>query len=436
MLGNRLTRGAFERSLEASGRLPDCGEPVAAIVLASAFALQVVDDVLDGNDLNTDSPARAGWLAAGAVGCVAESVAALPLSETQSRAILRAVAQSIGCIATMQEQNAPRRAERGERCAEWIARIASGDDSIQPPFANVEMPPLFAEMREKVARSSPSAFCEWARDAADAFGDAGAARKTFSTLAAVIEGIKIIDDIQDGESHCVAVDVGEGRALNLALGALALALELTSDLPFPEESWRAATASIGRGIRETAIGQDLETGATGDFAMFWEIVDRKTSPLVATAFEIGALAAGAAPAHAAALTQLAVPFGRLLQIGDDCNDALGPGATDWRTPRLNLLMLYALSGPRGGELDALLQRGHDAEALREAQHWLLRDGALAYAIHAQLTVIATATETMQRLAIPNPDPFLRSLEQSRAECELLMSKSGVDADLAASVARV
>ena len=109
MLGNRLTRGAFLRSLEASGHLPDCGEPVAAIVLASAYALQVVDDVVDDDGLNADSPARAGWLAAGAIGFVAESVAALPLSETHSRAILRAVAQSIGCIATMQEQNAPRR---------------------------------------------------------------------------------------------------------------------------------------------------------------------------------------------------------------------------------------------------------------------------------------------------------------------------------------
>jgi geranylgeranyl pyrophosphate synthase len=435
VLGDRLTRDAFERSLEASGRLPSCGEPIDTIVLASAYALQVVDDVLDGDGLTTDTPARAGWLAAGAIGCVAESVATLQLSEAQSRTILRASAQSIGCIATMQELSAPDRAELGERCVEWIARIASGD-AVQSPIADLKMPRLFEEMREKVSRSSPTVFCEWARDAADAFGDAGAARQTFATLAAVIEGIKIIDDIQDGESHCVAVDVGEGRALNLALGALALALELTSDLPFAEESWRAATASIGRGIRETAIGQDLETSATGDFAKFWEIVDRKTSPLVATALELGALAAGATPAHATALTQLAVPFGRLLQIGDDCNDALGPGASDWRTPRLNLLMLYALSGPRGAELEALLQRGYDAEVLREAQHWLLRDGALAYAIHAQLTVIATAFGMLQKLALPNPAPFRHTLEQSRAECELLLSKSGVDADLAASVARI
>ncbi len=415
MLGNRLTRASFERALGASGRsLQFSGEPAAAIELAAAFALQTVADVLAGDGRSGDSPARAGWLAAGAVGCIAEGVAALPVSEAEARATLRAVAQEI---------------TRGVIVRE---RTASG--SLEPDAIPL---PLFVSMREKVSRSSPSIFCDWVCDAAEAYGAAGAAQQTFATLAALVEGIKIIDDIQDREPRCVAADVGEGRALNLALGALAWALELTADLVFPDDgSWRAAARTIGRGIRETAIGQDLETAATGDFAMFWEIVDRKTSPLVATSFELGALVAGAGPARAAALTRLAVPYGRLLQIGDDCNDALGPDASDWRTPRLNLLMLYALSGPRGSELHELLQRGDDAESLRAAKVWLLRDGALAYAIHAQLTTIATAAETIRSLALPNPAPFHESLDRRRAECELLLSKSGVEAGLAASVAAV
>jgi geranylgeranyl pyrophosphate synthase len=431
VLDHRLTRDAFERSLEASGRLlPSVSESVAEIVLASAYALQVVDDVLDGDRASEDSPARAGWLAAGAIGCIAEGVAALPVAEAVARAILRAVGQAIGQIAVMQELNAPDRAELGERCVAWIARIAAGGP-VQSPLLDIaaaRTSPLFASMREKVARSSPTIFCDFARDAAEAYGAAEAATQTFATMAALIEGIKIVDDIQDQEPRCVAADVGDGRALNLALGALAMALELTAELPFSGQSWRAAAAAIGRCVRETAIGQDLETEATGDFAMFWEIVDRKTPPLVGAALEIGALAAGALPDQAKALTRLAVPFGRLLQIGDDCNDALGPEAADWKTPRLNLLMLYALSGPRGSELGALLERGHDAEALRAAKLWILRDGALAYAIHAQLTTIAAASATIENL--------LQFLERRRAECEVLLSKSGVDADLAASVARV
>ncbi len=416
MLGNRLTRASFERTLEASGRsLQSSREPAAEIELATAFALQTVAGVLAGDGRSEDSPARAGWLASGAIGCIAERAAALPVSEAEARATLRAVAQEITREVIVRERTA-----------------AGGSE----PDTNIPVP-LFVSMRERVSRSSPSIFCDWVSDAAEAYGDAPAARQTFAMLAALVEGIKIIDDIQDREPRCLAVDVGAGRALNLALGALAWALELTADLELPDDgSWRAAARTIGRGIRETAIGQDLETAATGDFAMFWEIVDRKTSPLVATSFELGALVAGAGPARAAALTRLAVPYGRILQIGDDCNDALGPDASDWRTPRLNLLMLYALSGPHGAELDALLQRGDDAEALQAAKVWLLRDGALAYAIHAQLTTIAAAAETMQSLALPNPAPFHESLERRRAECELLLSKSGVDADLAASVAGV
>lgn len=416
MLGNRLTRASFERTLETSGRsLQFSREPAAEIELATAFALQTVARVLAGDGRSEDSPARAGWLASGAIGCIAERAAALPVSEAEARATLRAAAQEITHEVIVRERGA-----------------AGGSE----PDTDIPVP-LFVSMRERVSRSSPSIFCDWVCDAAEAYGDAPAAQQTFATLAALVEGIKIIDDIQDREPRCLAADVGAGRALNLALGALAWALELTADLELPDDgSWRAAARTIGRGIRETAIGQDLETAATGDFAMFWEIVDRKTSPLVATSFELGALVAGAGPARAAALTRLAVPYGRILQIGDDCNDALGPDASDWRTPRLNLLMLYALSGPHGAELDALLQRGDDAAALQAAKVWLLRDGALAYAIHAQLTTIAAAAETIQSLALPNPAPFHESLERRRAECELLLSKSGVDADLAASVAGV
>lgn len=267
---------------------------------------------------------------------------------------------------------------------------------------------------------SASIFGDWTRDAAEAFGDAEAATVMFPPLGALIEGIRIIDDIQDEEEVCLPPP--------LAYGAFARALELTCELPLTDLSWRAATVAIGRGLRETAIGQELETTATGEFAKFWEIVDRKTAPLAATAFELGALAAGATPDRAAELRKLAVPFGRMLQIGDDCNDALGPDASDWRKPHLNLLMLYTLSGPRGPELATLLR-----ESLPEAKLLLLRDGALAYALHAQLTTIAEGAEVIRELALPNPAPFLRSLEARREETALLLSQTGVDADLAARI---
>jgi geranylgeranyl pyrophosphate synthase len=332
-------------------------------------------------------PASEGWRAAKAIGAMAEHVAAMPIDENSARAMLRTAAQQMGLLAAIRQE-----------------------------------PSQFASLRATIAARPACAFFDYARDAAASFGDADAATPTFEVMAALIQGIRIIDDIQDEEEVCLAAEVGTGRALTLASGALALALELIAALPLRGASWRAATAAHGRGLRETAHGQELEHAATSSS---WELIDRKTAPLVATALEVGALAAGAEPAAASTLTKLAIPLGRLLQIGDDCHDALGPDGSDWRTPHKNLLIAYALSGPHGAELARL--------PLREAQVALLRDGALAYAMHAHVTTLATLTAALESLALPHPGPFARLAEQQRDEAESLLRRSGVDAELAASL---
>jgi len=324
----------------------------------------------------------------------------------------------------------PEAARDGWLAAEALGRIAeqSDRDALRVVTAFLREPvadePLFARL---CSRDGTSVFTDYARDAAAAYGHAGAAEPAYAVLAAIVEGIKIIDDIQDEEPRSIAAGVGVDRALQLAMAALAHGLELAAALPFD------AIAAVGRGIRETAIGQDLESTATGDFESFWNVVDHKTPPLVATALELGALAAGATPAQAAALTQLAVPLGRLLQVGDDCHDALGTQASDWRAPHLNLLMLYSLSGPHGRELATLLRAGDDPQILRTAQHWLLRDGALAYAIHAQLSTLESFGQTLEALDLPDPTPFLRSLGEHRTAAEQLLRTSGVQDDLIASL---
>ncbi|HEX7828336.1 MAG TPA: polyprenyl synthetase family protein [Thermoanaerobaculia bacterium] len=286
-------------------------------------------------------------------------------------------------------------------------------------------------MRERVLRRPPTVFFDYARDAASAFGNANAASAMHAPLAAAIEAIKIIDDIQDDEPQCLASEIGVDAALHVAMDALAWCLELTSELPLDDAAWRAAAVAIGRGLHETAAGQLLETTLDGGFDEFWSVVDHKTPPLVATALELGALAAGATPDQAAALTRLAIPFGRLLQIGDDCHDALGPDASDWRNPELNLLMRFSLAGPSGDALAVLLE---DPSTLRDAQVLLLRDGALGYAIHAQIATLDALREIIDDLALPNPAPFEAMLEQHRADTDDLLRRSGVSPMLASHVA--
>lgn len=338
--------------------------------------------------------ARRGWIATKAAGAVAEHAATL--TADRARGLLRAEA----------------------------GRLREGAE-----------PSLMAALGTRIANRPSSVFIDWSRDAAEAFGDAEAALAIHPVLAAVIEGIKIIDDIQDGETRCLAAEVGIERAMNVAFAAIGEALGRTAELPFDDRTWSAAAVAVGRGIRETALGQEMESEATGSFESYWNVVDHKTPPLVATALELGALAAGADPVHAAALTRLAVPLGRILQIGDDANDALGDDAADWRTPQLNLLMLFSLSGPNGGELAGLLRRGEERHALRAAQLLMLRDGALGYAVHALTTAFAAIGTTIESLALPDPRPLLRLLEQQRAGLETVLRSSGVDEELARSVAQ-
>lgn len=326
------------------------------------------------------SPPRAdaGWASAIAIGNVAERIARLAqrsVSADDARGVLHAVARALGA------------------------------DSARIP------------------KRGSTAFSDYAQDAAEAFGaDRAAADGVCGVLGALIEGIKIIDDIQDEEEHCLATEIGEERALAAARMALAYGLDLAAALPFDDDAWPAAVLAIASGIRGTARGQQLEqrvkTKGTADFDSFWRVVDHKTPPLVATALELGALAAGATPDRASALTRLAVPFGRLLQIGDDCNDALGENAGDWRTPHLNLLMLFSLSGPKGPLLAPLLR----PETLHDAKLWMLRDGALSYALHAQTTTLDALAATIDALALPNPAPFLASMDRQLADSKALLAK--------------
>lgn len=343
--------------------------------------------------------ARAGWQTARELGSAAERIAALPTDVQTARAILRAVA------------------------ADVTLGAPPDDDAAR-----------FASIREKVATRSGTIFFDWMRVSAEAFGDAAAAAAMYRPVAALIEGIKIVDDIQDEEACCLATEVGAERALAIASATLGYALELTAELPLHDDAWRAAAAAIGRGLRETAIGQELESSAAAGFEAFWEMVDRKTVPLVATVLELGALAAGADPTTAAALTRLALPLGRILQVGDDCTDALGEQASDWRTPQHNLVMRYTLSGPNAAELTTLLRDAANGESLQAAKLLLLRDGALVYAIHAQLATLADLAQTVAVLPLPNPAPFLGIVEQQRLECEALLSRTGVDPELSRALA--
>jgi hypothetical protein len=62
------------------------------------------------------------------------------------------------------------------------------------------------------------------------------------------------------------------------------------------------------------------------------------------------------------------------------------------------------------------------ETLQEAKLWLLRDGALSYALHAQKLTLDALAATVDSLALPDPSPFRRTIERQREESDALLAK--------------
>jgi len=93
------------------------------------------------------------------------------------------------------------------------------------------------------------------------------------------------------------------------------------------------------------------------------VVAEKTGSLIAIAGRYGAMFAGAAPEHVAALHRIGDLLGTAFQISDDIIDIASPAVESGKTPGTDLRegvrtlpMLYALeeTGPRGDRLRALL----------------------------------------------------------------------------------
>lgn len=302
--------------------------------------------------------------------------------------------------------------------------------------ASALIPPEVAALRAKIAAVSHNSIVDWAAHAAAAFGRREAANIIAPAINGVIAAVHLLDDVQDEEAGGLHMRIGAGRVFNLSQLAALDAMEVVNKAGFDDERWAAAIAALGRGLRETARGQvmELEAAAAGRTDDFWAVVDAKTPPLVATALELGALVAGATPAAASDLVQLAVPAGRLIQIHDDITDAIGQkSGSDWRRPHANLLMAYSLSGPRGPEFAALAAAATNVESINAARHFLLADGALSYAMHALRATIDDAAGVIAGLDVPHRDALEGTVTGHRRMLAHLMTASGVPESDVASV---
>jgi geranylgeranyl pyrophosphate synthase len=231
-------------------------------------------------------------------------------------------------------------------------------------------------------------------------------------LAHLIAAIRIMDDWQDGDEG-IYRQIGGGRTANLAVGLCGLALEKTAGLPLRGEAWRMATSAVGRGLALTLRGQDHDLTAPGDERGYWLVTDAKTPPLIETALTLGALLGGADPQTARAIAGLALNIGRLLQIGDDWEDAFStPPSADWRRPERNLLLLYAITAGDAGFRE--LARGVVDRQTHRAACKRLVPGAALYAAHALSVTLDALEAQIETLRLPNPEALQPTMARYRA----------------------
>lgn len=191
------------------------------------------------------------------------------------------------------------------------------------------------------------------------------------------------DDVMDEAEVRRTVDSVNARWGNLkAILAgdflLARASELAAGLGVEVAALLAAT--IGR----LCEGQLLELRHAFDVDRtiedYLRSIDGKTASLLGAACRIGGIVAELPSAHVAALSTFGTSYGMAFQLVDDVLDlvsteaALGkPAGHDLEEGVYTLPVLYALQGPRGGELRDML--GHPPDATtRDRAIELVRDG--------------------------------------------------------------
>ena len=236
-------------------------------------------------------------------------------------------------------------------------------------------------------------------------GDEECVLPAVAGIACVRASCILVDDILDEDPDGAYVEMGSGRAANLALALLAAGFALTERCPVDPLRQAALSASLAHMALVGASGQELDSQNLPGEEHYWRVVQAKSRPFYAGAFEMGALAGGAAPDLARSLYDLGGLVGEIVQILDDLEDTFQvPASPDWQQSYKSLPILFAETAdhPQRERFAALMSRISDPEALREAQEILIRCGAVSYCVYHLMQRQLSAQELLARLSLANP----------------------------------
>lgn len=249
-----------------------------------------------------------------------------------------------------------------------------------------------------------------------------------AALACVQMSIILVDDILDDDPRGHHLSMGSGRAANLALALQAAAHLVIKHGNLAPERIPAIGDCLQTMAFATAAGQEMDVGIISGEDDYWRLVRAKSTPFYATAFELGAIAAGATSQQRAAINKVGMLFGEIVQLLDDMDDAFAsPAKPDWIRQNNNLVILFAKTADHmeRDEFIELLKEIHEPDKLVRAQGICIRAGSVSYCIYQMVSRIGQVRECLKQSDIPFSDPILNVFRQQLLPLKQLLHRIDV-----------
>lgn len=250
-----------------------------------------------------------------------------------------------------------------------------------------------------------------------------------AALACVQMSIILVDDILDDDPRGHHLSMGSGRAANLALALQAAAHLVIKQGDLVPERIPAIGDCLQTMAFATAVGQEMDVGIISDEDDYWRLVRAKSTPFYATAFELGAIAAGATGQQRAAINKVGMLFGEIIQLLDDMDDAFTtPAKPDWTRQNNNLVILFAKTANHmeRDEFIELLKEIHEPDKLMRAQEICIGAGSVSYCIYQMVSRIGQVKECLKKSDIPFSDPILDVFRHHLLPLKYLLHRIGVE----------
>lgn len=250
-----------------------------------------------------------------------------------------------------------------------------------------------------------------------------------AALACVQMSIILVDDILDDDPRGHHISMGSGRAANLALALQAAAHLVIKHGNLAPERIPAIGDCLQTMAFATAAGQEMDVGIIAGEDDYWQLVRAKSTPFYASAFELGAIAAGASTQQRTAINEIGMLFGEIIQLLDDMDDAFAmPAKPDWTRQNNNLVILFAKTANHNerDEFIELLNEIHEPDSLARAQEICIQSGSVSYCIYQMVSRIGQVKECLKQSNIPVFDPILDIFRHHLLPLEYLLHRIDVE----------